>query len=108
MRPDSLKKFADTAHKCLANYGVERPTMGDVLWCLEYALQLQETSQESSGIGSVGLVPGNTPGDSLTYQRSQSIVSDGTDATVSANLGDLEGMSMKRVFSEMIKSEEGR
>jgi serine/threonine protein kinase len=104
MRPDSLKKFADTAHKCLANYGVQRPTMGDVLWCLGYALQLQETSQDSSGRDSVGLVPGNT----AQYQRSQSIVSNGTDGTVSANLGDLEGMSMKRVFSEMIKSEEGR
>ncbi|KAK4377326.1 hypothetical protein RND71_003622 [Anisodus tanguticus] len=42
--PESMKKFADAAEKCLVEYGVDRPAMGDVLWNLEYALQLQEAS----------------------------------------------------------------
>lgn len=40
--PESLSKFAEIAEKCLADDGKSRPTMGEVLWHLEYVLQLHE------------------------------------------------------------------
>ncbi|KAL3368476.1 hypothetical protein AABB24_009368 [Solanum stoloniferum] len=43
IRPESLRIFGETAVKCLALSGEDRPSMGDVLWKLEYALRLQES-----------------------------------------------------------------
>ncbi|KAB1217953.1 Receptor-like protein kinase THESEUS 1 [Morella rubra] len=43
---ESLRKFGETAEKCLAEQGTDRPTIGDVLWNLEYAFQLQEASRQ--------------------------------------------------------------
>ncbi|KAH7545498.1 hypothetical protein FEM48_Zijuj01G0100200 [Ziziphus jujuba var. spinosa] len=40
--PESLKKFGEIAEKCIADEGKTRPTMGEVLWHLEYVLQLHE------------------------------------------------------------------
>ncbi|KAL6502561.1 hypothetical protein OROHE_024566 [Orobanche hederae] len=50
INPESMKKFAEAAEKCLSEYGVDRPTMGDVLWNLEYALQLQEASSKGNTV----------------------------------------------------------
>ncbi|KAJ4908624.1 Receptor-like protein kinase FERONIA [Raphanus sativus] len=33
--------------KCVLDHGIERPSMGDALWNLEFALQLQEIAEES-------------------------------------------------------------
>ncbi|KAL2499626.1 putative receptor-like protein kinase [Abeliophyllum distichum] len=44
INPNSLRKFGETVEKCLQEYGVDRPNVIDVLWDLEYALQLQHTA----------------------------------------------------------------
>lgn len=41
---ESLKKFGEIAEKCLADEGKNRPPMGEVLWHLEYVLQIHEAS----------------------------------------------------------------
>ncbi|KAJ0540802.1 putative protein kinase RLK-Pelle-CrRLK1L-1 family [Helianthus annuus] len=40
--PESFKKVAETTIKCLADYGKDRPSMGNVLSDLEYASELQQ------------------------------------------------------------------
>ncbi|MCD7460582.1 hypothetical protein HAX54_043850 [Datura stramonium] len=40
--PECLSKFAELAYHCLRDKGVQRPSMGDIVRTLEFALQLQE------------------------------------------------------------------
>nr|POF02822.1 putative receptor-like protein kinase [Quercus suber] len=56
INPDSLRKFIETTEKSLQECSTDRPTMNDVFWDLEYALQLQQTAMprephEDSTIG---------------------------------------------------------
>ncbi|KAF8012400.1 hypothetical protein BT93_I0527 [Corymbia citriodora subsp. variegata] len=43
INPNSLRKYGEIAEKCLQEEDEGRPSMKDVLWDLEYALQLQQT-----------------------------------------------------------------
>lgn len=56
IRPESLRKYGETVEKCLAEYGVDRPTMGDVLWNLEFVLQLQESGPDITNIDSMNQI----------------------------------------------------
>ncbi|KAK3409254.1 hypothetical protein EUGRSUZ_J01389 [Eucalyptus grandis] len=44
--PECLNKFCEIAMSCLQDEGTKRPSMNDVVWGLEFALQLQVSSEK--------------------------------------------------------------
>lgn len=96
----SLKKFGETAEKCLAEYGVDRPSMGDVLWNLEYALQLEETSSAllEPEDNSTNHIPGIPMTPLEPFDNSVSMIEGGNSGTDD----DAEDAATSAVFSQLV------
>ncbi|XP_057980225.1 probable receptor-like protein kinase At5g24010 [Malania oleifera] len=104
INPNSLRKFGEIVEKCLKEYGVERPPMSDVLWDLEYALQLQQTGvrrephEDSTTDASLGLsLPAVQGLPSCTF----SIEEDGKLMELMGR-NDLSDPSASGVFSQLM------
>ncbi|KAL6326380.1 hypothetical protein AAG906_008242 [Vitis piasezkii] len=87
IKPDSLKKFG--RH--------DRPAMGDVLWNLEYALQLQVSGERSNVNG------GEMSQEAGSINRLPSGFS--TAHFSMGSIDDIAGISMSAVFSELVKAD---
>ncbi|KAI3971966.1 hypothetical protein MKX01_030167 [Papaver californicum] len=100
VNPASLKKFGETAENCLAEYGVDRPTMGDVLWNLEYALQLEETSSALSepDDNSTNHILGIPLQPLAPFDNSVSMI----DGVTSGTDDDAEDVATSAVFSQLV------
>ncbi|KAM0895357.1 hypothetical protein ACQ4PT_023874 [Festuca glaucescens] len=104
---NSLRKFAETAEKCLDEYGVDRPTMGEVVWNLEYCLQLQETQVNRDAFEDSGAVTTQLPADMVVPRwvpSSTNLSMDEADETVMT----MTDVSDSQVFSQLDARSEGR
>jgi serine/threonine protein kinase len=109
--PECFKKIAETAMKCVSDNGIERPSMGDVLWNLEFALQLQESAEESDGIDIQEEEPfiagkGKKDPDAPGYDGD---VTDSRSTGMSMSIGgrsltseDSDGLTPSTVFSQIM------
>ncbi|XP_057456881.1 probable receptor-like protein kinase At2g39360 [Lotus japonicus] len=93
IKSESLHEFVDTAKKCLAEHGINRPSMGDVLWHLEYALRLEGVDERSNHGGDVSsqIHRSDTGLSAMEYSM--------------GSVGDMSNVSMSKVFAQMVKED---
>ena len=104
---ECLKKFGEIADSCVRDEGIERPPMSDVVWALEFALQLQETTEKNSQInngdevyiGRVGIKPDGSQLNPIVVTRGGATTSD-NDGLISMSRSSItvtSGLSTNRM-----------
>ncbi|KAM1954352.1 hypothetical protein ACFX16_024033 [Malus domestica] len=103
-----LKKYVEIAVSCMHDSGIERPSMNDVVWGLEFALQLQQSvggdsnsNDEMGGGDDIESVTGSDVG-FISWEESSELnrVSKTSSDHNSTTNESIKGMS-GTVFSEI-------
>ncbi|KAL1812511.1 hypothetical protein ACET3Z_022576 [Daucus carota] len=98
---ECLMKYVEAAEKCLAEYGVDRPSMGDVLWNLEFAMQLQDASSQLDP-------PEDEMENSNIENSGQSSLSDSEEEPIIININDDSGVVVGSPLFSNIGDFQGR
>ncbi|WCJ25561.1 Malectin/receptor-like protein kinase family protein [Euphorbia peplus] len=114
----SLNKFMEIAESCVRDKATERPIIGDVVWGLEFALQLQETTEKNVDDGDDNIGSERQKSSFVDYEGASStdhdmftsssvpiLTSSRDQSTVS--ISDSDPARPENVFSE-IMNQDGR
>ncbi|CAI9118970.1 OLC1v1020617C1 [Oldenlandia corymbosa var. corymbosa] len=94
---ECLKHYEETAVKCLSDQGIDRPSMGAVLWNLEYAKQLQNNPDEPA------LVAEKAANDAYAMHETLLNIEEEVDEMNHSNTrGEGDGHSSTAVFSQIV------
>ncbi|KAK4282901.1 hypothetical protein QN277_014225 [Acacia crassicarpa] len=93
INPESLRKFADTAEKCLSDHGLARPSMNDLCWNLELALNLQENTEGSNN---------SSKGEESDFQEVSLIGNEEGNSTSEHDTRQDSGDSSSAIFSQIV------
>ncbi|XP_010441028.1 PREDICTED: probable receptor-like protein kinase At5g38990 [Camelina sativa] len=104
----SLEKFCEIGVRCVQDRGIERPSMNDVVWALEFALQLHETDKKKNGnVESLDVMPHGEVGtttegeDDMVIRTSGHVANSSTTDDSAPLVGDERSGSSWGVFSEI-------
>ncbi|MED6180119.1 hypothetical protein PIB30_007276 [Stylosanthes scabra] len=94
--PECLRKFGEIAISCLLDDGTLRPSMNDVVWMLEFALQLQESAEQRDRAIGIGVPDGDDDEDRAVEKREESddMFSSGTSVGQVSDFNKSSGVSM--------------
>ncbi|CAK9171959.1 unnamed protein product [Ilex paraguariensis] len=98
--PECLRKFGEVGESCLRDNGIDRPGMNDVVWGLEFALQLQEAAEKMAH-GGGWLLPAALASPSVPLLHGEATTTDDDEVFTAS----VENMSRSTVSSERLKSE---
>ncbi|XP_039813368.1 receptor-like protein kinase HERK 1 isoform X2 [Panicum virgatum] len=101
VRPQALIKYGETAARCLAERGADRPAMEDVVWSLQFVMRLQDDSGlDFSDVNSLNLVRELTPPLDPRQRSSHENEAGGEGEGVAD--GEDTDVSMRGVFWQMV------
>ncbi|KAK7365020.1 hypothetical protein VNO80_13770 [Phaseolus coccineus] len=96
---ECLKKFCEIGVSCLLDDGTQRPSMNDVVWMLEFALQLQESAEQRENANVVG-------GEGVNERREEGMEDLFSSGTSVGQVSDFNKSSGTSVVSVSSSSEE--
>ncbi|CAK9184449.1 unnamed protein product [Ilex paraguariensis] len=73
--PECLRMFGEVGDSCFRDNGIDRPGMNDVVWGLEFALQLQEAAEKIAH-GDGGLLPAALASPSVPLPHGEATTTD--------------------------------